>query len=136
MASKKKLKRKNVVLSRTLKATQSKLEIQQHLIVELLKRNSLSDKDYYVNFENNIAIMYNPRLYMYFDCPLITIIEQLKKGNNKICWDIFGRKEWVHEIAHEYIKGGVLIPAIHDTELATLNEVKQYMKGQDTNASN
>lgn len=136
MASKKKLKRKVVTLSRNLVLIGSKVTAQQALIISLLNSRKLCDNDYYVNFEHDLFIMYEPSLYMYFIRTWREVQAQLDKGANRITWDIFGRKEWTHDLAQEYIKNSVLIPAIHDTELATLNEVKQYMKGQDTNASN
>lgn len=136
MASKKKLKHKVVTLSRQLILTGSKVTAQQALIISLLKSRKLCDKDYYVNFEHNIFIMYEPFLYMYFIRSWREVQAQLDKGANQIAWDIFGRKGCTHDLAQEYIKNSVLIPAVHDIELATLNEVKEHMKGQDTNASN
>lgn len=136
MANKKKLKRKVSTLSRQLRLVGSKVTAQQALIISLLKNRKLCDKDYYVNFEHDLFIMYEPSLYMYFIRTWQEVQTQLDKGANRITWDIFGRKEWICDLAQEYIKNSVLIPAVHNIELATLKEVKEHMKGQDTNASN
>lgn len=135
MASKKKFKRKVIVLSRDLMLAGSKVTAQQSLIVSLLKSRKLCDKDYYVNFEHNLFIMYEPSLYMYFIRTWKDIEAQLDKGANQISWDIFGRKEWTHDLAQSYIKNSVLIPSNHKIELATLEEVKEHMKGQNTNVT-